>query len=120
MTAPIRKLAIVGASARAAAFSAIRTGFEVVAADMFADADLARVAPVTRIKNYPEGLADWLAATECDAWMYTGALENHPDLIDRMAAIKPLAGNSGKPLRDARDPLKLQAYCKASGVMFPE
>ena len=120
MTDRIRKLAIVGASARAAAFSAIRAGYEVVAADLFADADLARVAAVTRISNYPEGLADWLAATECDAWMYTGALENYPDLVDRMAAIRPLLGNSGAPLRDVRDPMKLQLALTGAGMLFPE
>jgi predicted ATP-grasp superfamily ATP-dependent carboligase len=120
MTRPIRKLAIVGASARAAAFSAIRAGYEVVAADLFADADLARVAPVTRITGYPDALVDWLAATECDAWMYTGALENYPDLVDRMATIHPLLGNCGAALRDVRDALKLQAACRDAGVAFPE
>jgi predicted ATP-grasp superfamily ATP-dependent carboligase len=116
----IRKLAIVGASARAAAFSAIRAGYEVVAADLFADADLQRVANVARIENYPVGLADWLAATECDAWLYTGALENYPDLVDRMAALKPLLGNGGEALRRVRDPLALRAVLADGGVQFPE
>ncbi|HYO24117.1 MAG TPA: ATP-grasp domain-containing protein [Lacipirellulaceae bacterium] len=116
----MRTLAIVGASARAAAFSALRAGYRVVAADLFADADLARVAPVTRVRQYPDGLADWLAHTECDAWLYTGALENYPDLVDRMAALRPLAGNRGPALRAARDPLHLQTVLSAGGVPFPE
>ena len=29
---------------------------------------------------------------ECDAWMYTGALENYPDLVDRMATTAAAAG----------------------------
>jgi predicted ATP-grasp superfamily ATP-dependent carboligase len=120
MRNPIRTLAIVGASARAAAFSAIRAGYNVVAADLFADADLARVAPVTRIDRYPWGLVDWLAKTECNAWMYTGAIENYPGLVDRMAELRPLAGNCGAVLRDVRDPMKLQAACVAAGVPFPE
>jgi uncharacterized protein len=116
----IRKLAIVGASARAAAFSAMRAGYEVVAADLFADADLERVAPATRIENYPDGLADWLAKVDCDAWMYTGALENYPDLVDRMASIAPLAGNGGAALRDVRDPFALQSAVRQAGLCFPE
>lgn len=120
MTRPIRKLAIVGASARAAAFSALRAGFQVVAADLFADADLARVCQATRIEQYPEGLTDWLAATTCDAWLYTGALENYPALVDRMAGIRPLLGNSGAMLRDVRDPFKLQAALAGTGVALPE
>jgi predicted ATP-grasp superfamily ATP-dependent carboligase len=101
------KIAVVGASARAAAFSLLRAGCEVVAADLFADADLARACPVTRITDYPEGLADWLSETRCDGWLYTGALENHPDLIDRMAKLRPLLGNKGGVLQTVRDPMQL-------------
>jgi predicted ATP-grasp superfamily ATP-dependent carboligase len=116
----ICKLAIVGASARAAAFSALRAGFEVVAADLFADADLKRACPATRIEHYPQGFADWLARTECDAWLYTGGLENHPDLVARMAATRLLLGNSGEGLRRVRDPLVLQQELRAAGLRFPE
>jgi len=120
MTDRIRKLAIVGASARAAAFSALRGGFEPTTADMFADADLERVCSAVREQDYPEGLAAWLAATPCDGWLYSGALENHPALIDRMAAIRPLAGNCGAALRGARDVLALQQKLAAAGLAFPE
>lgn len=113
-------LAIVGASVRAAAQSAIRAGFDVVGADLFADADLDGVCPITKIENYPDGLADWLAKQEVDAWMYTGALENYPDLVDRMAQITPLWGVSGEPLRRCRDPLVLQDVFRDAGVAFPE
>ncbi len=116
----VRRLAIVGASARAAAFSAIRAGYEVVAADLFADADLERIAQVTRVERYPEGLADWLAAIDCDAWMYTGALENYPDLVDRMAALRPLVGNRGETLKAVRDPFRLASALADAGVAFPE
>ena len=116
----LRKLAIVGASTRAAAFSALRAEFEVVAADLFADADLQRACRAERIAGYPEALANWLAATPCDAWMYTGALENHPELVDRMAAIKPLLGNKGDALRNSRDPLRLQQALRAASVGFPD
>ena len=114
------RLAIVGASARAAAFSALRAGFEVVTADLFADEDLCRRCPATRIDNYPEGLAAWLAEQDVDAWMYTGALENNPDLVDRMAAIRPLWGNRGEALRRCRDPFELLRQCSDHGVSFPD
>jgi predicted ATP-grasp superfamily ATP-dependent carboligase len=116
----IERVAIVGASARAAAFSAHRAGYEVVTADLFADADLARIAEATRIANYPDGFVDWLDATDCDAWMYTGALENSPNLIDRMALIRPLLGCHGARLREARDPLLLQQLVRDAGLHFPE
>ncbi len=113
-------IAVVGASVRAAAFSLLRAGCNVVAADLFADADLQRECPAARIADYPVGLADWLANTECDGWLYTGAFENHADLIDRMAAMRPLLGNRGDSLRQARDPLELQEIMRTARLNFPE
>jgi predicted ATP-grasp superfamily ATP-dependent carboligase len=117
---PIRKLAIIGASVRAAAFSALRAGYEVTAADLFADVDLKRACSTTRISDYPEGFSVWLARTDCDAWLYTGALENYPDLLDRLASIKPLLGNAGDIARRVRDPLALQQLLREEDLIFPE
>lgn len=114
------RLAIVGASARAAAFSALRAGFDVVTADLFADEDLRRRCPATKINDYPAGLADWLATQEVDAWMYTGALENYPELVDRMAKIRPLWGNQGEPLRKSRDPFRVLQACHDRKLLFPD
>src|SRR3954471_8212952 len=100
-------LAIVGASTRAAASSAVRAGFQPLAADLFADADLRQIATATRISPYPEGFADWLRTIEPPGWMYTGALENHPDLIDQLAWIAPLWGNPGEVLARVRSPWNL-------------
>jgi predicted ATP-grasp superfamily ATP-dependent carboligase len=115
-----RKLAIVGASARAAVFSAVNAGYETVAADLFADADLRQACRATRVEAYPEGLAAWLAATECDGWLYTGALENYPALVDRMAAMRPLLGTCGDALRRVRDPAQLERAVQEAGLWFPE
>jgi predicted ATP-grasp superfamily ATP-dependent carboligase len=117
---PDATIAVVGASARAAAQSVLRSGRRVVAADLFADADLARACPATRISPYPEGLVDWLRATPCDAWLYTGALENHPELVDKLATLRPLLGNPGDVLRKVRDPLVLQQVLRKQGFLFPE
>ncbi|MBX3432319.1 MAG: ATP-grasp domain-containing protein [Pirellulales bacterium] len=117
---PAPKVAIVGASGRAAAQSALRAGFSAVSADLFADADLAAVCPASRIADYPAGLVDWLAGIECDGWLYTGALENRPELVDEMAALKPLWGNAGQSLRACRNPLRLQAVCGLREIPFPE
>lgn len=119
------RIAVIGASARAAAFSLLRAKRQVVAADLFADADLARCCKATRIASYPEGFADWLAETECDGWLYTGALENSPDLVDRLASSqlllgKKLLGHVGGTLRRVRDPLQLQAALSRAGLHFPE
>ncbi len=113
-------LAIVGASTRSAAASAVRAGFQPIAADLFADADLRRIATATRISPYPDGLVDWLRAVEPPAWMYTGAIENHPDLVDQMAWIAPLWGNPGDVLSRVRSPWELSRVLSEVGLLFPE
>jgi len=117
-----RPIAIVGASVRAAAASAVRAGYEVRAADVFADADLARVAQATAVSPYPQGLHDWLRRLDPQplAWMYTGALENHPDLVDALAAVCRLWGNGGDTLRRVRSPWQLADALQQAGLQFPE
>jgi hypothetical protein len=58
-----RSLTIVGASARAAAFSAARAGFEPYAIDHFADRDLAELCPAVRVERYP--LLGWPQFGRC-------------------------------------------------------
>jgi predicted ATP-grasp superfamily ATP-dependent carboligase len=116
-----QQLAIVGGSTRAAAFSALRDGFTPLAADVFADADLARHVQVHRVAAYPRGLAAWLRTTPAGIpWMYTGGLENHPDLVDEMAAVRPLVGCRGDVLRRIRDPRQLADVFAKVGVAFPD
>lgn len=113
-------LAIVGASARAAAASAMRAGFQPITADLFADADLRTIATATAIAPYPEGLLDWLRAIEPPAWMYTGALENYPELVDQMAWVAPLWGNPGDVLARVRSPWELADTLRDANLLFPE
>jgi predicted ATP-grasp superfamily ATP-dependent carboligase len=119
---PHRRIAIVGASVRAAAASAVRAGFQVTAADLFADDDLRTVAQATKIGQYPGELLSWLRALEPKpaAWMYTGALENHPELVDAMAAVAPLLGNRGEVLQQVRSPWRLAEVLMEAGLLFPE
>ena len=114
------RVAIVGASARAAAFSVIRSGRKAVAADLFGDADLQQACPVTPVSPYPEGLLDWLRETSCDGWLYTGALENFPELVDQLAMVRPLLGNPGNVLRRVRNPLLLAEVLTRHELPFPE
>lgn len=90
-------------------------------ADLFADADLALRAQVARIEEYPSGLLQWLGTTpRATPWIYTGALENHPDLVDEMAAVRPLLGCPGRVVRQVRDPLRLARLLAEARVAFPE
>ncbi len=124
------QLIVLGASVRALAESAVRAGWAVHAADLFCDLDLQAIAmsavPVGHgtadaATGYPWSL---LAAAESfppsTPWCYTGAVENHPDLIDAIARVRPLAGNPGDVVRQFRDPVHLAAAARAAGLSFPE
>ena len=115
-----RVLTIVGASARAAAFSAVRAGFSVYAADMFADADLRRVCQAIQVEQYPAGLAAALIGSHPGGWMYTGALENCPVKIDEWSRIRRLLGNSGDVLRQVRQPQVVADALRHEGLPCPE
>ena len=112
-------LVILGASARAAAFSAQAAGYSPACADMFADTDLARQAKALKVPDYPHGLVAAAQDLPPGPWMYTGALENHPELVDRLALERGLYGNNGEVLRRIRDPFSVQRELMACGLNFP-
>jgi predicted ATP-grasp superfamily ATP-dependent carboligase len=112
------RLLILGASARAAAASAVRAGLEPIGIDLFADTDLAAIAPSVRIPadSYPLGLEALAADWPTSPWIYTGAVENHPALVDRIAEARPLWGVAGPALRAARDPIGLAGLLRVAGL----
>ncbi len=112
-------LTIVGGSARAAAFSAVRAGFSVRAADRFADADLCRICRAVRIDDYSAGLAEVLRGSHPGGWLYTGALENCPALVNTLARIRPLWGNSADVLRRVRHPQRVADALGGRGLRCP-
>jgi predicted ATP-grasp superfamily ATP-dependent carboligase len=113
-------LLIFGASARAAAFSALRAGLRPWCLDLFADADLQAVCPAMRLPGtYPEGFLDWIGTELRGPWMYTGGLENRPWLVERMALRRPLWGNDCPVLLKARNPGIVAGALRAAGLPTP-
>jgi len=113
-------LLILGASVRAAAFSALRAGRRPWCVDLFADADLRRHCPARRLAGrYPGGFAAVLETAPQAPWMYTGGLENYPSLVQRLAELRPLWGNNGPVLRWVRDPFFLAEVLRAEGLACP-
>jgi predicted ATP-grasp superfamily ATP-dependent carboligase len=119
---PEQRLIVIGASARAAAFSALRAGMQPWCIDLFADADLRAVCEVTRIdlRSYPNGFRKILRRAPPGPWIYTGGLENYPRLVDRIAAERPLWGNRAEVLRAVRDPIRMMHTLRAAGLTCPE
>lgn len=86
------RLLIVGASTRAAAWSAVRAGFRPTCADQFGDEDLRQVAEVIEAtRNLPSFAVD-VSKIVADAWMYVGGMENQPAVLTDIARLKPWVG----------------------------
>jgi predicted ATP-grasp superfamily ATP-dependent carboligase len=112
-------ITIVGASVRAAAASAARAGLQVRAADLFADDDLRALCPTVRVANYPREFEAVLRAAPTNGWMYTGAIENYPRLVERMSKVAPLWGNPCEVLRAVRNPMQVNAALRAAALPCP-
>jgi predicted ATP-grasp superfamily ATP-dependent carboligase len=100
---------ILGASTRAAAFSALRAGLAPRCVDYFADRDLSAACPVDRVaaEDGARGLHRRASSLPSSQWLYTGPLENHPDLVERLGRTHRLVGNPAETLRAVRDPLRV-------------
>ncbi len=107
MTSP-PKILILGGSARAAAGSAMRAGFQPICADRFGDEDLRRIARVLPVDDYPSGLLAAVESLPPTPWIYTGSLENEATLIAAISRRHPLLGNPADVLRRVRDPFWLE------------
>jgi predicted ATP-grasp superfamily ATP-dependent carboligase len=119
---PSEYLLVIGASARAAAFSALRAALRPECADLFADADLQARCPARPVaaKGYPRSFLALPALREAGPWIYTGALENRPNLIDELARRRrPLWGNPAGVLQRVRSPFAVREALRQSGLPCP-
>lgn len=115
------KQILIGASTRAAAFSALRSGLRPFCADLFGDLDLVERCTVSRVAfdNYPDGLEHAVRSAPPGPWSYVGALENYPDLVARIARRRPLWGNAAEVLRRVRDPFQVVECLTRAGLPCP-
>jgi len=115
-------VAIVGGSARAAAGSALRAGWSPWCIDLFADSDLRAMAPVTRIPfaDYPQRIPQLLKDAPPGPVIYTGGLENHPRIIEQIAAEREVWGNSAATVRQVRDPFVVATLFQANRIECPQ
>jgi len=116
---PRPRMLIVGCSTRAAAWSAMRAGYRPVCADQFGDLDLHAVADVIPVTHYPHSLPDDVNCVKTDQWMYTGAMENHPEVLRRLAEMPQLGELSGiaaAALPKLRDPWFVQRLANDAGL----
>jgi predicted ATP-grasp superfamily ATP-dependent carboligase len=114
-------LLIVGASARAAAFSAMRVGMRPWCADLFADADLAARTSAFRVDaaTWPHSIRPVFDQAPRGPWLFTGALENRPTLLRALARHRPLWGNHAAVVKRARNPWYLARIFDENNLPHP-
>ena len=113
---PKPDLLIVGGSARAAAWCAVRAGLKVAGLDRYNDLDLLAVAAPCFQWDGSDRQVEEVVGALGVPWMYVGPLENRPDLVDRCAKLAPLRGNGGEVLRAVRDPVRVQRVLAEAGL----
>ena len=113
---------ILGVSARAAAFSALRGGLRLTARITSPIATWPRPAR-SRGSIRRGGLTASPTVAETlppSPWFYTGGLENHPDLVERVSRRHRLWGVGAAALRRVRDPVAVAEVLHAAGIPAPE
>jgi predicted ATP-grasp superfamily ATP-dependent carboligase len=80
---------------------------DAIAFDLFGDRDLRAARVVTR--RSLTALVDAAVEEPPSAVIYGASFENHPKLVERLAARHTLLGNSPETLRAVRDPARLAA-----------
>ncbi|HAY81564.1 MAG TPA: hypothetical protein DCY79_17310 [Planctomycetaceae bacterium] len=112
-------LLIIGASVRSAIESAKRANVCARGADLFADVDAVQQASVTRVTNYPGGFLPVVRSVAPAAVVYTGGLENYPELIAEISQSTLIWGNSAAVLRAVRSPENLVQAWTEDQVQHP-
>ncbi|MFO0936702.1 MAG: ATP-grasp domain-containing protein [Gemmataceae bacterium] len=115
-------LLIVGASGRAAAAWALRRGYEPFVIDLFADEDTRQFGPVFTcpFEEYPHGFIERSRLAPAGPWLYTGGLENAPEVVAAISRERRLIGNGPDVLSRVRDPFHVQDVCRRIVVAYPQ
>ena len=123
-------LAVAALSARMLAEAATEDGFDVVALDLFGDADTRRACSQWVPIGAPAALridaARLLAALGALAqrgvaagWIAGSGFEGEPELLEHGAALLPLIGTQADAVRRVRDPQAFFGLLDAEGVAHP-
>ena len=124
--APGSIVAVAGASARAAAAWLRRAGLVPICADAFCDRDLKAIAlraAACPPHDFPNALPETLASLDVPdgtPLLLTGAMENHLDVVRKLAAKYPLLTCGPDAIEKVRDPLLGKSMPKIAGVEWPE
>lgn len=97
-------LILIGASVRALAFSCIRAGYKPWTIDLYADKDLVENCPTMQItKSFPNEILELITLAPEAPILYSGGLENHPELLQELSKKRTVFGIIGQTLKELRN-----------------
>lgn len=108
---------LIGASVRAAAWSAVRAGLRPACVDLFGDADTLALGPTRVIRQYPAEFVQASREFSKLPVVYTGGLENHPEVLAQLR--RRLWGNSPEVVTQVRSPELLRECLAAHAIRCP-
>lgn len=91
----------------------------VTAIDQFGDTDLANCADCAVSVSSRDQMIAEARKMEKMPWMYTGALENDPEVVEQISERHDLQGNGAEVLRAVRDPWRLAAVLRSEAFSYP-
>lgn len=123
-------LAVAGISVRMLAEAAAADGFEVIALDLFGDADTRRASAQWRTIGTGEGLqidgdrllaalAELAQRSDVQGWIAGSGFDGRPDLLARGAALLPLIGTQADAMRRVRDPQEFFGFLGEMRIAHP-
>ncbi len=112
-------LLVIGASCRAAAWSAQRAGLRVMALDLFGDRELQQRAEWRAIESYPDSIIRQVQALPAAPVVLVGGMENHPTIVEGIEQDRLVAGGGSEMLRQFRSLANWQRWAGGNPA-FPE
>jgi predicted ATP-grasp superfamily ATP-dependent carboligase len=112
-------LLLIGASCRAAAWSAQRAGLRVMALDLFGDRDLRQRAEWRSIESYPDSIGWQVRALPAAPVVLVGGMENHPTIVEGLEQERLVAGGGAERQRQWRSLANWQRWA-GGDPRFPE
>jgi len=87
--------------------------------DMFGDVDTRTQSNFQLLNNYPTDCISLLPDVQPDAICVTGAMENHPRVLQKLTTRATVLAPAVDQIARMRDPLDLQAVLASSNCQYP-
>lgn len=126
-------IVIAAISSRAYVQAAVDAGYEVIALDAFADVDTKALAKKVIQIDLDNGQFDaqqllsalnelkkQLQLNDCIGFAYGAGFEAQPELLNKIALILPIIGNSSEVIAQCKQPQSFFALCEQFGMPYPQ